>query len=188
MGAIVQCSPNLPVVVAVSRSARHTVRKAPQRAIMLRAGLGVCGDAHAGATVRHRFDRRREPGRANERQVHVIGAELLEELANAGLTVVPGELGENVMTRGIDLTALPVLTRLRIGACAVVELRGLRAPCVLIERLQAGLRTAVTMSREGVPALRHGVMGIVVAGGEVRPGDAVTVELPDGPQRALPLV
>jgi MOSC domain-containing protein YiiM len=175
------------VVVAVSRSPKHTVAKAVVSSIVLRAGLGVEDDAHSGVTVQHRYDRRHDPQRPNLRQVHLIAAELLDELHTAGSSATPGELGENITTRGIDLAALPAGTLLQIGP-AQLELTGLRHPCALIERVRPGLRKAVTMQRNGTEALRHGVMAIVRVGGEIRPGDRIAIRVPDPPHRALPHV
>ena len=177
-----------PHVVAVSRSDKHTVRKNALDAIVLRAGFGVAGDAHAGATVQHRYLKRFNPQRANDRQVHVIGAELFDELAAAGFAVQAGMLGENIATRGIDLIALPLQTQLRIGTSAIIELRGVRQPCVLLDRLLPGLTAATSIARGKKTALRHGVMGVVLHDGEVRAGDAISVVLPDGEPRELPFV
>jgi MOSC domain-containing protein YiiM len=178
----------LPRVAAVSRSAKHSVRKMPLDVIVLRAGLGVEDDAHAGATIQHRYAKRFNPGKPNLRQVHLIGAELFDELAASGFDVGAGMLGENIATRGIDLMALPLLTRLRIGADAVVELRGVRHPCVLLDRMMPGLTAATSVPRGSKTALRHGVMGVVVHDGAVRPGDAIAVVLSDGESRDLPFV
>jgi MOSC domain-containing protein YiiM len=175
------------VVVAVSRSRKHTVAKVVVPSIVLRAGFGVEDDAHSGATVQHRYDRQRDPQRPNLRQVHLIGAELFDELLAAGGSAAPGELGENITTRGIDLAALPAGALLQIGP-AQLELTGLRHPCALIERIRPGLRNAVTMQRNGTEALRHGVMAIVRAGGEIRPGDRIALTVPNPPHRALPHV
>jgi MOSC domain-containing protein YiiM len=175
-------------VIGVSRSAKHTVRKGTVDTIILRAGYGVEEDAHAGATVQHRYDKRSHPKRPNERQVHLIGAELFDELARDGFCVVPGALGENVTTRGIALTDLPLGARLRIGRDAIVEIRGLRVPCVLIDRLAPGIKDASAMPYAGRQALRHGVMGVVIAGGSVCAGDRIAIELPAGPAQALPYV
>ena len=95
-------------------------------------------------------------------------------------------MGENVTTRGIDLLALPAGTRLQLGDDAVVEITGLRNPCVQLDRFQPGLMAAV-LDRDAHGGLvrKAGVMGVVLAGGEVRPGDAIGVELPPEPHRAL---
>lgn len=177
------------VVTAVSRSDGHTFSKATQPAVRLVAGLGVEGDAHSGATVKHRSRVARDPGQPNLRQVHLMHGELHDELGAAGFTVGPGDLGENVTTRGIDLLALPAGTRLRLGAAAVVEVTGLRNPCVQLDRFQQGL-TAAVLGRDdsGELVRKAGVMAVVLAGGEVRRGDAIAVELPAGPRRALEVV
>jgi MOSC domain-containing protein YiiM len=173
-------------VEAVCLSAAHTFGKPNRDAIRLLAGLGVEGDAHLGVTVKHRSRVARDPTQPNLRQVHLIHAELHDELGAAGFVVKPGEMGENVTTRGIDLLALPVGARLHLGAAAVVEVTGLRNPCVQLDRFQPGLMAAVLDRDEhGGLVRKAGVMGIVVAGGDVRPGDRVRVELPPGPHRPL---
>jgi hypothetical protein len=171
-------------VVAVNRSPAYTGAKFAVPSIVLRAGLGIDDDAHAGITVKHRYDMRRDPTRINLRQVHLIGAELFDELEAAGTSGASGELGENITTRGIDLTLLPAGTRLRIGS-AVLELTGLRNPCSLIDTIRPGLRAATTMKRNGASALRHGVMAIVIGSGEISAGDWIAIELPAEPHRAL---
>lgn len=177
------------VIIAVGLSDRHTFSKATRPVVRLVAGLGVEGDAHAGVTVKHRSRVARDPTQPNLRQVHLIHGELHDELRAAGFIVGPGDLGENVTTRGIDLLALPAGTRLRLGTAAVVELTGLRNPCVQLDRFQHGLTAAVLdRDEEGELVRKAGVMAVVVAGGEVRPGDAIAVELPEGPHRALEVV
>ena len=176
-------------VVAVSRRAEHAPGKERQDAIRLIAGLGVEGDAHAGETVKHRSRVRRDPGQPNLRQVHLIHSELHAELRGDGFEVGPGEMGENVTTRGIDLLDLPAGARLLLGETAIVEITGLRNPCVQIDRFQKGLMKAVLdKDSQGSLIRKSGIMGIVLEGGEVRPGDAVRVELPAGTHRPLEVV
>ena len=173
-------------VVAVSAKPEHGVDKQNRPSIRLVAGEGVEGDAHRGATVKHRSRVARNPAQPNLRQVHLIAAELLDELGEQGFDVPPGRMGENVTTSGVDLLGLPTGTRLRLGDEAVVELTGLRNPCVQLERLQRGLQGAVLdRADDGSLVRRAGVMAVVVAGGEVRPGDDVAVELPAEPHRPL---
>ena len=174
------------VVVAVSCSPVHRVSKESRRSIRLIAGIGVEGDAHAGVTVKHRSRVRRDPSQPNFRQVHLIHAELHDELRAAGFELAPGEMGENVTTRGVDLLGLPVGARLQLGADAVVEVTGLRNPCVQLDGLRPGLMAATLERDENGSSMRKaGVMAVVVAGGEVRPGDPVRVVLPAAPHRAL---
>jgi MOSC domain-containing protein YiiM len=174
------------VVTAVSRSETHAMSKPVRESIVLVAGLGVDGDAHQGVRVKHRSRVRKDPTAPNLRQVHVMHAELHEELAAKGLPVSPGQLGENVTTRGVDLLGLPAGTRLHLGETAVVELTGLRNPCTQLDGILDGLMAA-TLDRDedGGLVRKAGVMGIVLAGGEVRAGDPVRVELPSEPHRAL---
>jgi hypothetical protein len=163
-------------VVAVHRSASHSFSKFAEDAITLVEGLGVEGDAHSGETVKHRSRVARDASQPNLRQVHLLHAELFDELVAAGFPVWPGEMGENITTRGIDLLALSTGTRLRMGA-AIVEVTGLRNPCSQIDRFQPGLMAAVLgRDSQGGLVRKAGIMAIVVAGGEVRTGDLIQVE------------
>jgi MOSC domain-containing protein YiiM len=173
-------------VVAVALRRGHHFSKTPALSIRLLEGLGVEGDAHCGVTVKHRHQARKDPTRPNLRQLHLIQSELFDELRAKGFAVAPGELGENVTTSGIDLLALPGGTRLMLGDSAVVEITGLRSPCSLIDRFQQGLMAA-TLDRDADGGLirKAGVMAIVRASGEVRPGDPIGIEWPAAPHRPL---
>ena len=176
-------------VIAVSRSQTHTFSKLNQESIHLLAGLGVEGDAHAGERIQHRSRVARDPTQPNLRQVHLIQAELHDELSVAGFLVLAGEMGENITTRGVDLLRLPVRTRLHLGATAVVEVTGLRNPCLQLDQFQSGLMAAVLARDErGALIRKAGIMAIVLASGEVRPGDPILVELPPEPHRPLEVV
>jgi MOSC domain-containing protein YiiM len=168
-----------PIVLAVHRSPTHSFSKTPALAIRLIAGIGVEGDAHAGETVKHRSRVARDPTQPNLRQVHLIHAELHDELNAAGFHVKPGDMGENITTRGLDLLALPTGTRLIIGA-AVIEVTGLRNPCVQLDRFQPGLMQA-TLDRDAAGNLirKAGVMGVVLSGGDVQAGERIRVQMPE---------
>ena len=174
------------VVTAVSCSATHTLSKPSRGSIRLLAGLGVEGDAHLGETVKHRSRVARDPSQPNLRQVHLIHAELHDELRGAGFAVQAGQMGENVTVRGVDLLGLPAGTRLHLGDAAIVEVTGLRNPCAQLDSIQPGL-LAATLARDADDNLvrKAGVMGIVVTGGEVRTDDPVHVELPPPPHHRL---
>ena len=173
-------------VVAVCADASHGFSKPVREAIRLVAGLGVEGDTHLGVTVQHRSRVARDPTQPNLRQVHLIHAELFDELRAGGFEIGPGAIGENITTRDIDLLALPRGARLHIGAGAVVELTGLRNPCVQLDRFRPGLMAAVLgRTADGSLVRKAGVMGIVLSGGEARAGDAIKVELPAGTHRPL---
>lgn len=174
------------VVLAVSAKPTHGVDKPNRPAIRLIAGEGVEGDAHCGPTVRHRSRAARDPSQPNRRQVHLIHAELHRELAAQGFAVSPGLMGENVTTLGIDLLALPRGARIRLGAEAVVEVTGLRNPCPQLDGLAPGLMAAcLGRGPDGEPVRKAGVMAVVVRGGEVRAGDALSVDLPSGRHERL---
>lgn len=173
-----------PRVVSVSRDETHGFSKHPVDAIELVAGIGVIGDAHAGTLVQHRYDVRKDPNRRNLRQVHLIQSELFDEVRERGHEVGAGDLGENVTTAGIDLLALPAGTRLDLGG-PVVRLTGLRQPCVLINRFQAGLMKVLIEKVDGETIRKAGVMWVVERGGEVRPGAPITVSLPGEPHHPM---
>jgi MOSC domain-containing protein YiiM len=175
-----------PVVIAVARSPAHGFSKATAPEIRLLAGLGVEGDAHAGNRVKHRSRVARDPTQPNLRQVHLLPAELLEELRGRGFRLQPGDVGENLLTGGIDLMGLPTGTRLHLGETATVEVTGLRNLCAQLDRFQAGL-TAAMLDRapDGSLLRRAGIMGIVQADGVVRPGDVIRLTLPRQPYRSL---
>ncbi|MEU6549723.1 MOSC domain-containing protein [Streptomyces sp. NPDC046915] len=174
------------VVTAVSSNGEYSFTKPNRESITLLAGLGVEGDVHSGVTVKHRSRVAQDPTQPNLRQVHLIHEELFGEVRGAGFRVVAGELGENITTRGIDLLALPTGALLRIGDEAVVEVTGLRNPCLQIDNFQRGLlKQVVGRGEDGSLVRKAGIMSVVVVGGVVRPGDAVKVELPEGPHRAL---
>jgi MOSC domain-containing protein YiiM len=172
-------------VVAVASNLKHEFSKFIKDTIKLVEEHGVEGDAHAGRFVQHRYLAKKMPALPNSRQVHLIASELFMELASRGFNVAPGDLGENVTTAGLDLTNLPLGTRLQIGNSAIVELTGLRTPCALIDRFQKGLKRAV-IAKHQEPRFRCGVLGVVTATGHIAPGDAVIVELPSFGRRALP--
>lgn len=174
------------IVEAVSQRAGHHFSKRPRMWINLLAGLGVEGDGHAGATVRHRSRIARDPTQPNFRQVHLLQRELLDELAAKGFLIGPGDIGENILARHVDLLGLPTGTILHIGDAAHVQVSGLRNPCIQLDRFKPGLMAA-TLGRDASGNLvrKAGVMAVVLTGGTVRPGDAIETVLPPSPH--LPL-
>jgi len=174
------------IVVAVSASATHSFVKPIKSSIRLLAGFGVEGDAHAGKTDQHESHKRADPERLNLRQVHLIHSELHDELNANGFSVKPGEMGENVTTRGLDLLNLPTGSRLHLGDEAVIEITGLRNPCAQLEQIQEGLLAAVVEKEpDGTVIRKSGVMSVVLKGGEVHAGDRIRVELPAEPFKPL---
>ncbi|MEV7413874.1 MOSC domain-containing protein [Streptomyces sp. NPDC089919] len=173
-------------VAAVSSNGAYSFTKPNRESITLLAGLGVEGDVHAGVTVKHRSRVAQDPTQPNLRQVHLIHEELFDEVARAGFEVRAGQLGENVTTTGIDLLALSAGTLLRLGEQAVVEVTGLRNPCLQIDHFQDGLlKQVVGRDESGAVVRKAGVMGVVRQGGTIRPGDGIEVEAPAGPHVPL---
>jgi MOSC domain-containing protein YiiM len=173
-------------VVTVSSSAEHGFSKQNRASIAVVAGLGVVGDAHSGELVKHRYLVRQDATQPNLRQVHLIQAELFASLRERGNGVAPGQLGENVTTRGVDLLGLPTGAVVRIGSDAVLELTGLRNPCRQIDEFQEGLMRLLRFRDEEGNVVRiAGVMSVVLAAPTIRPGDTISVELPPEPHQPL---
>jgi MOSC domain-containing protein YiiM len=191
-----------PHVVAVARDEMHRFSKMPVDSITLVSGLGVAGDAHAGTLVQHRSRVRRDPNQLNLRQVHLIHSELFVDAHAMGYELSPGDLGENILTSGIDLLGLPVDTRLLIGD-AIIRLTGLRNPCAQINEFRPGLLKVVLEKVDGTPTeepapstgsaeiasvqriRKAGVMAVVERGGQVHAGQVVVVHPPDEPHQPL---
>lgn len=175
-------------VVAVAACKGHGLGKTVSLFITLITGQGVAGDAHCGETVKHRSRVAKDPLAPNLRQVHVLHAELLDALSDRGFSVHPGELGENILTRGLDVLALPEGTELAFASGARIRLTGLRNPCAQINGHTPGLMDAlIERTAEGGLIRKGGVMGIVLSGGDVRAGDAIRVCLPEHHRPLLPV-
>lgn len=173
-------------VIAVNISPNHFFSKSQQNKIKLIAGIGIDGDADAGITVKHRSRVAKNPSQPNLRQVHLIHTELHNELKNKGFNISPGDMGENITTKGIDLLSLPTNTKLYLGDQAVIKVTGLRNPCAQLDRFQTGLMSAVLDRDEAGNIVRKaGIMSVVVSGGIVKIGDRISVELPPQPYQAL---
>ena len=172
-------------VVAVSCDGAHHFSKPNKGTIRLIEGFGIEGDAHAGAFIQHRYLAKHNSKIPNNRQIHLIQAELFEELRPLGFDVGPGELGENITTRDIDLLGLSLGTRLHLGNTAIVELTGVRTPCGYIDKFCKGLKRAMIVRTADGVTFRAGVLGIVRASGDLSPGDTIHFERPSGPSQSL---
>lgn len=176
-------------IISVASDTGHSFSKITKSEITLIAGQGVLGDAHCGTTVKHRSRVAKDPSQPNLRQVHLIHSELFDEVAGQGLEVYPGQMGENITTRGLDLLAMPQGTRLHLGADAVIEITGLRNPCSQIEKFQSGLlKACLDKDEQGNLIRKSGVMSIVIQGGIVSQDDTIKVILPVGEHKPLECV
>jgi MOSC domain-containing protein YiiM len=175
-------------VVSVNSSPTGGIGKDPQPQITLVANHGVEGDFHAGANVRHRSRAASTPEAPNLRQVHLIHSELFDEVAALGIDVKPGQMGENITTRGLSILDLTVGTRLHVGESAVIEITGLRNPCKQLNDIDKRLLGEVARKLEDGTIMRKaGIMGIVLEGGVIRPGDAIRAEVAEGAKRLEPV-
>lgn len=177
----------MPTILAVSHSEQHGFSKSPQPFVRLIAGEGVEGDAHRGATTQHLYLKRKDPTKPNLAQVHLFAAERLDELAALGFVLTPGEIGENILTRGLDLHTLPLGTRLQLGAEALIAITGERTPCSQIDKHRTGLQQHLWGPRDAdrQKLRRAGVMAVVLTGGVVTADDMIRVTLPPAPHHPL---
>jgi MOSC domain-containing protein YiiM len=172
-------------VAALCQAGPHSFSKTERASITLLAGLGALGDAHCGSTVQHLSDRKKDRTRPNFRQLHLIESELADELAGRGFSVRPCDLGENITTRGLNLTSFPEGALFLIGESAVIRLTGLRAACIKINKFHKGLQSAVTEQSHGAKTVKRAVMAIVVTGGRIYQDDPIRVIVPSGPSGPL---
>jgi MOSC domain-containing protein YiiM len=172
-------------IAALHRSPEHVFSKTAETQLTLLTGLGVEGDAHCGAAVRHRSRVAADPSQPNLRQVHLLQGEILDEINALGFSIRPGDVGENITTSGIDLLALPRHARLHTGG-AILSVTGLRNPCAQLDNFAPGLTQAfLGHAADGALLRKAGIMAIVLEGGIIRTGDAINVELPRRPHLRL---
>jgi MOSC domain-containing protein YiiM len=175
-----------PQVTSVSLNPLHTFSKRPVPEIRILAHHGVEGDAHAGEKVQHLYRVRKNPNAPNLCQVHLIAEEFLEELRTQNFPIEPGQLGENIIVRSLDLCSLSVGATLRLGSDALIEITGLRDPCNQLNTLRPGLMKAcLARSLDGTLIRKAGVMAIALVSGSVRPGDPIHLTLPPHPHRPM---
>ncbi|MCR4399174.1 MAG: MOSC domain-containing protein [Firmicutes bacterium] len=138
-------------IVAVCRSDEKGTRKRDIGSGVLVEGFGLEGDAHGGGW---------------HRQVSLLSLDGIEEMRRLGLDVGPGDFAENLTVEGLDLSSLPVGTRLRVGE-AVIEVTQIGKDC------HVGCDIFRKVGRCIMP--REGIFAKVVAGGRVNNGDPVVV-------------
>ena len=180
---------SLASVIALASDTGHNFSKITKPVITLVAGFGVQGDAHAGKTVQHLSDKKKNPQAPNLRQVHLIHSELFDELAEQGIDVQPGQMGENIVTRGIDLLGLAEGTQLKFPSGAVIQITGLRSPCKKLNTIHPNLLKAVVEKRaDGSVQMKSGVMSIVLESGDIHAGDGIQIVVPKGEHKPLQCV
>ena len=138
------------IVVAVCTSDRKGTRKRNVGEARLRADWGIEGDAHA----------------ANwHRQVSLLAMESINKMRQKGLNVGPGSFAENLTTQGIDLLALPIGSRVRVGSETELEITQHGKLC--------HERCAVYYAAGDCVMPREGIFAKVLRGGRVKVGDAI---------------
>jgi MOSC domain-containing protein YiiM len=148
-----------PRLVSVNTNSEKQFRKLPRAEARLVANFGLEGDRHAGRP---------------QRQVSILNAETVDELAAQGMPVMPGILGENITVEGVPVMQLRDGARLRVGD-AELEITGDRPACREMLEIHADALKAMVG--------RAGKMARVVKGGTVRPGDPIEL-IGDAPLRS----
>lgn len=97
----------------------------------------------------------------------------------------PGDLGENIVTRGVDLLGLSRDTLLHIGEQVVLRVTGLRNPCTQIDAFAPGLLKEVALKTPQGIVRKAGIMTVAEHGGIVRSGHSIKVVPPAGPHIPL---
>ena len=138
-------------VVSVSVSEQKGMRKTPVASALLKQEHGLVGDAHAGDW---------------HRQVSLLAMESIEKMQRMGLDVNPGDFAENITTEGIELTTLPVGSRLSLGE-AEVEITQIGKTC--------HTRCAIYQQAGDCVMPKEGVFARVLREGIVKTGDHVNI-------------
>jgi molybdopterin adenylyltransferase len=137
-------------IVAVSTSAEKGQLKKNVSEGLLIKNEGLQGDAHAGFA---------------HRQVSLLAAESIAKMTTKGLTVGPGDFAENLTTQGIDLTGLPVGSRLQAGTDAIIRVTQIGKEC--------HDRCAIYYQAGDCVMPREGIFAEVLRGGAIRAGDRI---------------
>lgn len=141
----------MAAVVAVCISKNKGERKTVTDSVELRKNHGIVGDAHAGEW---------------HRQVSLLASESIDWMRAMGLDVTYGDFAENITTIGIDLTALPVGSRLQIGA-VVLEVTQIGKEC--------HSRCAIFEQAGDCVMPREGIFARVLKSGTIKAGDQVII-------------
>lgn len=141
-------------IVAACVSLNKGERKTPVASVELRPGHGIVGDAHAGDW---------------HRQVSLLARESIIKMQRLGLNVEAGDFAENLTTEGVDLLALAIGDRLRVGE-TLLEITQIGKEC--------HARCAIYHQAGDCVMPKEGLFARVLQGGRITPGNAVTIDKP----------
>ncbi len=139
-------------IVAINTSSTKGTRKKNVGQSRLIPNFGIQEDAHAGDW---------------HRQVSLLALESIDKMARLGLKVGPGDFAENITTQGLDLVSLPIGTRFRMGAQALLEVTQIGKVC--------HTRCAIFYQAGDCVMPKEGIFARVLEGGEIQVGDEILV-------------
>ena len=138
-------------VTSVNISEKKGTIKHPIEEARLLPHHGIVGDAHAGDW---------------HRQISLLAEESVDKMRSLLPELQPGAFAENINTRGLELKALPVGTRLRLGE-TVVEVTQIGKECHNDCAIKKATGTCVMPT--------EGIFVAVLQEGTVRAGDPVEI-------------
>jgi len=137
---------------AISVSKEKGTQKVNVPEAELKTDFGIIGDAHAGST---------------HRQVSLLAVESIEEMVAKGAKVSPGNFAENITTESIDLLALEVSSRLKLGENVELEITQFGKQC--------HSRCEIFKQVGDCIMPREGIFAKVIKPGRINVGDAIEV-------------
>ncbi|MHB8810509.1 MAG: MOSC domain-containing protein [Desulfobulbaceae bacterium] len=138
-------------VEAVCISEKKGIVKREQAEVTLKTQWGIEKDAHAGDW---------------HRQVSLLAGESIDTVKEILPTLKNGAFAENIITRGIDLTALRVGDLLQVGEEVVLEITQIGKVC-------HNDGCAIKKATGDCIMPREGIFSRVIAGGPVRAQDTI---------------
>ena len=138
-------------VIAVCSSKEKGTRKDVISEGVIKKNYGLEGDAHASS--------------AWHRQVSLLAIESIEKMRQMGYDVKPGDFAENLTCEGVNLVALPIGTKIKVGNDVLLRISQIGKEC------HTGCAVFQQVGKCIMP--KEGVFGEVLQGGKVRANDKI---------------
>jgi len=165
-------SDRIGITSAVCKNSSPGIPKHVCTQIRLIADFGIEGDYHAGQFIRHRYLAKKNPAAPNHRHVLLADERTIREIALSGISVLAGQLGENILLSDIGLMQLPIGTQLQIGS-SIIELTEIRQPCDQLNAIHPDLLACVMPDKNDPKTYNAGMFGIVLQSGNLSAAEPV---------------